>query len=158
MTRVRLRTAIRWGRLGVLGGGLALALAACTCPSPTHLDQLFLLDVRPGAPLVPFDAGATAMSIDASSSSDASRDAALSSEPDAGGGSDAASAVDPSLDCTSSAVGCQPGGDCLPACNCVLARGGLQRVAAIDGCQLVAGAGAPTVEVRYEMQVFCPGD
>ena len=35
---------------------------------------------------------------------------------------------------------------------------GLQRVAAIDGCQLVAGAAAPTVEVRYEVKVFCPGD
>jgi hypothetical protein len=144
-SRRRLREAVRLGRLGVLGAALAGALAACTCPAPTHLDQLFLLDARPGAPLAAFDAGADAMSIDAGS--------------DAGAGSDAAPPSVPALDCTSAAVGCSPGGDCLPACNCVLARGGgLQHVAAIDGCQLVAGAAAPTVEVRYEVNVFCPGD
>jgi|HubBroStandDraft_2_1064218.scaffolds.fasta_scaffold32693_3 hypothetical protein len=143
-SRRRLRGAVRLARLGVFGGALAGALAACTCPAPTHLDQLFLLDARPGAPLVALDAGADAMSIDPGS--------------DAGAVSDAASPAVSTLDCTSTAVGCAPGGDCLPACNCVLARGGLQRVAAIDGCQLVAGAAAPTVEVRYEVKVFCPGD
>jgi hypothetical protein len=180
MTRSRRRLwgAVRLGRLGALGGALACALAACTCPAPTHLDQLFLLDARPGAPLVAFDAGAR--SIDPGSARDASLDGAgaLSSDAgvassnadggssdaggassDAGGFSDAATPEVAALDCTSAAAGCAPGGDCLPACNCVLARaGGLQGVAAIDGCQLVAGAAAPTVEVRYEVRVFCPGD
>lgn len=131
-----------------------------------HLNQLFLLDARPGAPLGAFDAGADAMSIDPGSASDASRDAsgaassdagAAASSSDAGGVFDAAPVDLPQLDCTSQAAGCLPGGDCLPACNCVLARGGLQRVAAIDGCWLVAGSGAPTVEVRYEVTVRCPG-
>lgn len=168
MTRARRRLlgAVRLGRLGVLGGALACVLVACTCPAPTHLDQLFLLDARPGAPLVAFDAGADAMSIDPGSARDASPDAAgaVSSDaggafPDAGAASDAAPPAVPALDCTSAATGCSPGGDCLPACNCVLARaGGLQRAAAIDGCRLVVGAAAPTVEVRYEMNVFCPGD
>ena len=143
-SRRRLREAVRLGRLGVLGAALAGALAACTCPAPTHLDQLFLLDASPGVPLVAFDAGTDAMSIDPGG--------------DAGAVSDAAPPAVPALDCTSAAAGCSPGGACLPACNCVLARGGLQRVAAIDGCQLVAGAAAPTVEVRYEVKVFCPGD
>jgi len=129
-----------------------------------HLDQLFLLDARPGTPLVAFDAGADARSIDPGSSRDASGDdsGAASSDAgdassDAGGVSDAEPADLPQIDCTSQAAGCLPGGDCLPACNCVLARGGLERVAAIDGCRLVAGSGAPTVEVRYDVQVRCSG-
>jgi hypothetical protein len=48
-----------------------------------------------------------------------------------------------------------PGGDCLAACNCVLARDGAIPIAAIDSCKLLAGANPPAVEVRYEVNVRC---
>ena len=105
-------------------GALSIALAACGCPPPKQLDQVFLLDATAGTPVITPDAGPGAMSID--------------------------------LDCTPAASGCVPGGDCLPACNCVLARDQAGLVLAIHSCKLLVGAGPPQVEVRYELHVACP--
>jgi hypothetical protein len=103
---------------------LSLALAACTCPPPVSIDQVFLLDAHSG------------------------------SFPDGG-----MRTTDPAaLDCTAAAAGCSPGGACKPACDCVIARDGITGIAAVDACTLVAGAGPPAVEIRYEETVFCGGD
>ena len=64
----------------------------------------------------------------------------------------------PSLDCTSTATGCVPGGPCRPACDCVLARDHVFDVGSVQSCTLVAGAGQPEVAVRYQQTVFCGGD
>jgi hypothetical protein len=67
--------------------------------------------------------------------------------------------MDPStLDCTAAAAGCSPGGACKPACDCVTARDGITGIAAVDSCTLVAGAGPPAVEIKYQQTVFCGGD
>ena len=111
-------------------GAVALSIAACTCPDPITLDQVFLLDAAPG------DGGGLA---------------------DAGGLADGGSYQPPALDCTAMATGCVPGGPCRPACDCVLARDHVG-VVVVESCTLLAGAGPPDVEVRYQQTVFCGGD
>jgi hypothetical protein len=112
-------------------GALALSIAACTCPDPITLDQFFLLDATPG------DGGGLA---------------------DAGGLADGGSYQPPPLDCTAMATDCVPAGPCRPACDCVLARDHVIKFGAVESCTLVAGAGPPEVEVRYQQTVFCGGD
>jgi len=117
-------------QLAVLGA-LALSAAACTCPGPVTIDQVFLLDATAGDGGGPGDAGGPA-------------DGAVASQTSP-------------FDCTAMAAGCVPGGACRPACDCVLARDGV-RTMAIKSCTLLAGAGAPEVEVLYQPAVFCGGD
>jgi hypothetical protein len=64
----------------------------------------------------------------------------------------------PPLDCTAMATDCVPAGPCRPACDCVLARDHVIKFGAVESCTLVAGAGPPEVEVRYQQTVFCGGD
>jgi len=145
----------------VAGGALSFSLTACTCPPPLQLDQVFLLDASAGSPVVVDAASFDAMSIapgDAAAGDAAPKDEAVSDAAagDAGKSTDPSGPYSPPLDCTSAASRCTPGADCLEACNCVLARNGVMRVIAIDSCKLLVG-GAPSVEVRYEVNVQCPG-
>jgi len=144
-----------------VGGALSFSLAACTCPPPLELDQVFLLDASAGSPVVVDAAGFDAMSIapgDAAAGGAVPKDAAAddAAAGDAGRSTDPSGPYAPPLDCTSVASRCTPGADCLDACNCVLARNGVMRVIAIHSCKLLIG-GAPSVEVRYEINVQCPG-
>ncbi len=110
-------------------GALALSTIACTCPGPITLDQVFLLEATPG------DGGGLA---------------------DAGGLPDGGSYQPWPLDCTAMAIGCVPGVQCRPACECVLARDDVN-VVRLESCTLLTGAGPPEVEVRYQQTVFCGG-
>jgi hypothetical protein len=172
--------AVRLAQVGI-GVALFVRVAACTCPPPIQLDQVFLLDATTGTPFVPFDAGPDAIwtapggtardgstdtRVDASvgvrvdgsvAGLDGSAGARIdASGGDGGGARDAAAPYAPPLDCTSMAADCMPGGDCLAACNCVLARDGLIPIAAINSCKLLPGASPPAVEVRYQTIVRCP--
>lgn len=122
-------------------GALALSTIACTCPGPITLDQVFLLEATPG------DDGGLA---DAGGLPDAG------GVPDAGGQADAGSYQPSTLDCMALAIGCVPGGQCRPACDCVLARDDVNAVQ-LESCTLLTGAGPPEVEVRYQQTVFCGG-
>jgi hypothetical protein len=61
------------------------------------------------------------------------------------------------LDCTSAAAGCVPGGTCPAACACVLMRARVYD-GTVKRCTLLAGAGAPQVRVGYTVPVFCGSD
>lgn len=116
--------------------GLYLSLSACGCPAPTGVEQTFQLNATQGTPLSIDVAGADAA---ADAAADARRvDAAVPVQT-------------PPIDCTSLASGCVPGGSCLPACNCVLARVEVQRLGAVTNCTLVAGSGPAAVDVHYEV-------
>jgi hypothetical protein len=164
-----------------IAGALALSVAACHCPPPNQLDEIFLLDASLGTPLNTTDAGLDAMSL---APPDAASDAMSLAPPDAASDAsdatvsdaapfDAASADGPSsdgqspatwtnrpppIDCTGAAHGCIPGGDCPAACECVLRRDGRWNVATVQSCILLALAGPPQVEIRYEVPSFCGGD
>lgn len=61
-------------------------------------------------------------------------------------------------DCTPAAAGCAPGGPCLAACECVVAREQIPGVESVDSCTLLAGGGPPAVEMRSHQNPWCPGD
>jgi hypothetical protein len=102
------------------------ALPGCRCPPPSEIDQVFLLDATGGSPAVDGDGGAA--------TADAS--------------------TQPTADCTSAAAGCLPNVDCTAACRCAMARDNIN-VGVLESCKLLAGAGPPAVEARYQLVDLC---
>jgi hypothetical protein len=141
----------------LVAGALVATAAACQCPPPIPYDQVFALDATAGPPVDTSDAGGGGTPM----TSDAGGDA-MSMAPDASAGTGATSiAPAPQLDCTSAAQGCVPGATCKPACDCVLAREALSQryeSVTVKSCTLLAGPGAPQVEIRYNLASFCGGD
>jgi hypothetical protein len=105
----------------------AASLPGCSCPPPSEIDQVFLLDATGGSPAIDGDGGATP--------ADAS--------------------ARPSADCTGAAAGCLPNADCAAACQCVFARDQIQHVGLLVSCMLLGGAGPPAIEARYQLVDQC---
>lgn len=113
----------------LLSLSLSLSVAACggACP-PLQRDDVFPLDLSADGGVI---AGAA---------------------PDGG-----APSTPYQANCGSLAEACTPGQPCPPACDCVLRRQrmGMNPMAVIDQCILVAGATPPSVEVRSHIQFMC---
>jgi hypothetical protein len=152
---MRRAAAIRLG-LGLTAIGVVW-LAGCRCQTQSF-DQVFLLDARTESSL-PINASFDAMPIEpGDGGSDARRADDASSSLDGAVARDATATPPPgpSLDCTSAAAACTPGGRCAAACDCALMRAQV-RAYSVQRCTLLTD-GPPAVEARYIITFSGCGD